>query len=73
MPVLGEDAFRAVFIRAPVIDEVGPGVESLACLDDGRVVAVRQRNVLATSFHPELTGDSRFHAYFLSMASRGLK
>ena len=71
VPVLGEDAFRAVFIRAPVIDEVGPGVESLACLDDGRVVAVRQRNVLATSFHPELTGDSRFHAYFLSMASGG--
>ena len=68
VPELGEDAFRAVFIRAPVIREVGPDVKSLACLDDGSVVAVRQRNMLATSFHPELTGDHRFHSYFLSMA-----
>ena len=66
---LGDDPFRAVFIRAPVIEEVGPGVKALACLDDGSVVAVRQRNILATSFHPELTGDHRFHSYFLSMAS----
>jgi 5'-phosphate synthase pdxT subunit len=66
---LGDEAFRAVFIRAPVIEQVGPGVKQLACLGDGRVVAVRQRNILATSFHPELTGDCRFHSYFLSMAS----
>ena len=69
VPELGDEAFRAVFIRAPVIEQVGPGVQQLACLDDGRVVAVRQKNILATSFHPELTGDCRFHSYFLSMAS----
>ena len=69
VPELGDDAFRAVFIRAPVIESVGPGVQSLACLDDGSVVAVRQRNILATSFHPELTGDCRFHSYFLSISS----
>ncbi len=71
VPVLGDDTFRAVFIRAPVIESVGPDVESLAWLDDGSVVAVRQRNVLATSFHPELTRDHRFHSYFLSMANGG--
>ena len=66
---LGADPFRAVFIRAPVIEQMGPGVKQLACLDDGRVVAVQQKNILATSFHPELTGDCRFHSYFLNMAS----
>ena len=69
VPELGDDAFRAVFIRAPVIAEVGTGVKTLACLEDGSVVAVRQRNMLATSFHPELTADYRFHSYFLSMSS----
>jgi 5'-phosphate synthase pdxT subunit len=57
--------FHAIFIRAPLIDEVGPGVEVLATLGDGTIVAARQGNVLATSFHPELTDDSRFHRYFL--------
>lgn len=57
--------FHAIFIRAPLIDEVGPGVEVLAKLEDGTIVAARQGNVLATSFHPELTGDTRFHRYFL--------
>jgi pyridoxal 5'-phosphate synthase pdxT subunit len=57
--------FHAIFIRAPLIDEVGPGVEVLAKLEDGTIVAARQANILATSFHPELTGDSRFHRYFL--------
>lgn len=60
--------FHAVFIRAPLIEEVGDGVETLAKLEDGRVVAARQRNLLATSFHPELTDDDRFHRYFLEMA-----
>jgi pyridoxal 5'-phosphate synthase pdxT subunit len=67
-PVLGAKPFRAVFIRAPVIRTVGPGVEILARLPDGRIVAARQGNLLATAFHPELTGDDRWHRYFLSMA-----
>ena len=59
--------FPAVFIRAPLITEVGEGVEVLSQLPDGRIVAARQGNLLATSFHPELTGDTRFHQYFLEM------
>jgi 5'-phosphate synthase pdxT subunit len=61
--------FHAVFIRAPLIEAVGPGVEVLARLEDGRIVAARQGHLLATSFHPELTGDVRFHQYFLSLAT----
>jgi pyridoxal 5'-phosphate synthase pdxT subunit len=57
--------FHAIFIRAPLIDRVGKGVEVLAKLDDGTIVAARQGNLLATSFHPELTNDARFHRYFL--------
>jgi 5'-phosphate synthase pdxT subunit len=60
--------FHAVFIRAPIIAQVGAGVDVLAKLPDGRIVAARQRNLLVTSFHPELTGDNRFHLYFLSLA-----
>lgn len=58
---------RAVFIRAPRVREAGPGVETLAALPDGTVAAARQGNLLATAFHPELTGDSRMHRYFLDM------
>ena len=65
----GPETFRAVFIRAPVIFSVGEGVEVLASLPDCRPVAVRQKNLLATCFHPELTSDTRFHRYFLDMAS----
>lgn len=57
--------FHAIFIRAPLLEAVGPGVEVLAKLDDGTIVAARQGNLLATSFHPELTNDTRFHRYFL--------
>jgi 5'-phosphate synthase pdxT subunit len=57
--------FRAVFIRAPVIEAVGPGVEVLAHLPDGRPVAARQGHLLATAFHPELTTDSRLHRFFV--------
>ena len=57
--------FHAIFIRAPLMESVGPGVEVLAQLDDGTVVAARQGNLLVTSFHPELTKDARFHEYFL--------
>ena len=57
---------HAVFIRAPTVKEVGPEAEALATLDDGRVVAARQANLLATAFHPELTPDTRLHALFIA-------
>jgi 5'-phosphate synthase pdxT subunit len=60
-------SFRAIFIRAPLIERVGPGVEVLARLEDGAIVAARQGNLLVTAFHPELTDDTRFHRYFLGM------
>jgi len=60
--------FHAVFIRAPLIESVGKGVEVLSRLDDGRIVAAQQGHLLATSFHPELTGDDRFHRYFMEIA-----
>lgn len=62
--------FHGVFIRAPLIESVGPAVQVLARLPDGRIVAARQDNLLAISFHPELTGDDRFHRYFLSFKFR---
>jgi pyridoxal 5'-phosphate synthase pdxT subunit len=62
--------FHAVFIRAPKISRVGPGVTALARLADGTVVAARDGTVLATSFHPELTHDDRFHRLFLSLGER---
>jgi 5'-phosphate synthase pdxT subunit len=71
VPALGSDPFHAVFIRAPVVAGVGPNVEVLASLDrEGAVekpVAVKQGVVMATSFHPELTDDLRFHRYFLDI------
>ena len=62
--------FHCVFIRAPVVNRVGASVRTLAALDDGRPVAVRQGRLLATAFHPELTGDSRIHELFARMASQ---
>jgi len=70
VPVLGDTPVHAVFIRAPVIERSGPDVDVLARLEDGRVVAVRERNIIATAFHPELTGDDRFHRYFIKMAEK---
>ena len=64
--VLGDPPVHAVFIRAPVVESAGDGVTVLAALDDGRMVAVEQGNLLGTSFHPEMTGDTRFHEYFLT-------
>jgi pyridoxal 5'-phosphate synthase pdxT subunit len=61
---LDEGPFRGVFIRAPWIEEIGPEVESLAS-HDGKIVAARQRDLMATAFHPELTGDPRVHRYFV--------
>ena len=60
-------AFRGVFIRAPVVNSVGEGVRVLARVSDGRPVAVRQDRLLATSFHPELTDDTRVHELFVRM------
>ena len=65
---LGPDPFHAIFIRALVIIRVGKGVEVLSALDADRPVAVQQGNLMATSFHPELTNDYRFHSYFLKLA-----
>jgi pyridoxal 5'-phosphate synthase pdxT subunit len=69
VPVLGDRLVHAVFIRAPIVERTGPGVDVLARLADGRVVAVRQRNIVATSFHPELAGETRFHSLVATMAS----
>jgi 5'-phosphate synthase pdxT subunit len=66
IPVVGEPALHAVFIRAPIVETVSPDVSTLAALSDGRIVAVEQANLLGTSFHPEMTGDTRFHEYFLT-------
>ncbi len=63
---LGTQPVHAVFIRAPVVEEVGPGARVLAALDDGRVVAVEQGALLGTSFHPEVSGELRFHERFLA-------
>jgi 5'-phosphate synthase pdxT subunit len=65
IPVLGEDPVHAVFIRAPIVETVGEKATALASVSDGRVVAVEQGNLLGTSFHPEITGELRFHEYFL--------
>jgi len=69
VPLLGETPVHAVFIRAPIIEHVGDDVDVLSRLDDGRIVAVRQRNVLATAFHPELAGETRFHRLLTTMAT----
>tara|TARA_B100001167_G_scaffold99611_1_gene60738 strand:+ start:1281 stop:1865 length:585 start_codon:yes stop_codon:yes gene_type:complete len=66
---LGGAPYHAIFIRAPVIIRVGQGVKVLSALEDERPVAVQQGNLMATSFHPELTNDYRFHSYFLDLAN----
>ena len=63
--VLGDPPVHAVFIRAPVVERAGEGVTVLSTLDDGRIVAIEQGNLLGTAFHPEITGETRFHEYFL--------
>ena len=78
VPALGEDPYHAVFIRAPVVESTGAGVEVMARLDDldgagdGTIVAVRQGHLMGTAFHPEVTGDTRFHDYFLRLV-RGVR
>ncbi|AXE25595.1 pyridoxal 5'-phosphate synthase glutaminase subunit PdxT [Streptomyces globosus] len=68
---IGGGPVEGVFIRAPWVESVGAEVQVLATYD-GHTVAVRQGSVLATSFHPELTGDDRVHAYFVDMVRAGL-
>ncbi len=67
VPVLGDPPMHGVFIRAPVVTGVGPGAEVLAVDPDGQPIAVRQGRVVATAFHPELTGDHRFHELLVRM------
>jgi 5'-phosphate synthase pdxT subunit len=75
VPALGEEPVHAVFIRAPAVERADPSVEVLAKLEperaseDGVIVAVREGTLLGTAFHPEVTGDLRFHDYFLGMVS----
>ena len=66
---LGNEPVHAVFIRAPVVEQWGENVEVLARIADGRGVAIRQANLLGTSFHPEMTGETRFHELFLRMVA----
>ena len=71
--VLGEKPFHCVFIRAPIVEAVGDGVEVLARLPNGTIVAAKQGKCLALAFHPELTPDPRFHQYFLDIATGKIK
>ncbi|TFD34032.1 pyridoxal 5'-phosphate synthase glutaminase subunit PdxT [Cryobacterium sp. TMT1-62] len=74
VPVLGEPPVHAIFIRAPVVESVGTRARAIATLSDGRCVAVEQDNLLGTSFHPEITGEHRFHDYFLQkVATAGFR
>ncbi len=65
--------FHGIFIRAPLIEEVGPGVDTICRLADGRIVAARQGRKLVTAFHPELAGDDRVHRYFLDIVAEASK
>jgi len=69
VPLVGDQPVHAVFIRAPIVERVGDGVDVLARLEDGRIVAVRERNIIATAFHPELAGEPRFHRLVATMAA----
>ena len=69
VPVLGDQPVHGVFIRAPIVERTGPDVDVLARIDDDRIVAVRERNVIATAFHPELAGETRCHRLVATMAA----
>lgn len=72
IPAIGPEPFRGVFIRAPIVLSVGPGVEVLARLEGtDQIVAVRQGSLVGTAFHPEIGGDTRFHRYFLNIVQAG--
>jgi len=70
LSILDGQRFHAVFIRAPVITSVGPEVHVVGRLDDGTIVAAQQRNLLVTSFHPEMTTDGRIHRYFAGLVEK---
>jgi 5'-phosphate synthase pdxT subunit len=72
IPAIGAEPYHAVFIRGPVVEQVGEGVEVLARIaaPEPNIVAVRQNLLLATAFHPEVTEDLRFHEYFLGMVQK---
>jgi 5'-phosphate synthase pdxT subunit len=72
IPLVGEEPFHAVFIRAPFIEEAKPSVKILSRLPDGTIVTIRQNRLLACAFHPEFTDDLRFHSYFLNIVSQKL-
>lgn len=67
IPALGDEPLHTVFIRAPILEAPSASVSVLAKLDEARIVAAQQGRLLATCFHPELTGDDRFHRYFLEL------
>jgi 5'-phosphate synthase pdxT subunit len=72
VPALDSDQpYHAIFIRAPIVTAAHNGVNILAQLPDGRIIAVQEGHLLGTAFHPELTDDSRFHQYFLNMVESG--
>jgi pyridoxal 5'-phosphate synthase pdxT subunit len=71
VPAIGDDPLHGVFIRAPIVTDVGPRAEVLARDPHGRPVAIRQGRVLATAFHPELTGDRRLHRLLAEMIGEG--
>lgn len=73
VPSLGDEPLHGVFIRAPLVTDVGPRAEVLARDPDGRPVAVRQGRVLATAFHPELTADRRFHRLLVELVAEGTR
>ncbi|MBN1303363.1 MAG: pyridoxal 5'-phosphate synthase glutaminase subunit PdxT [Anaerolineales bacterium] len=64
------DPYHAIFIRAPIIESVQKDARALLTLPDGRIIAAQQRHLLATSFHPELTNDDRFHRYFVTLIEK---
>jgi 5'-phosphate synthase pdxT subunit len=72
IPLVGEEPFHAVFIRAPIVKKAEPGIKILSRLPDGTIVAAKQNRLLACAFHPEFTDDLRFHSYFLNMVSQKL-
>ncbi len=72
IPSIGESPFKSIFIRGPIVKEIGKDVKILAKYND-KIVAVQQNNIIGTSFHPELTEDNRFHSYFIKMVLNNKK
>jgi pyridoxal 5'-phosphate synthase pdxT subunit len=73
MPEISGELIPTVFIRAPIVSHAGDDVEILGRLADGKIVAVRQNNLVATAFHPELTGDKRLHSWFLDLVTSAVR